>query len=357
MNKLKPSLSPENELPLPTPPNIPQWSENYCLQAYDPASAMGVWLHMGLPVYDAGLWHDITIVYLPGGEDLLIVKSFTPREWQPDGQPIGQPIGQPGRGPVGAMLRADYDAASGDWIWRFHGAAHRAKRSELHRGLMREAVAEPLRFELRFSGLARVWDLSRHVGDQVWAAEGVHWEQACAANGWIEYDGKRTSFSGTGIRDHSRGKRDTTHFGPHFWLNGAFPSGRCFGLLYIAPTPGQPQALNHAYVIRNGELEDAEVLALPADRSFPKPFEIRLRDAEGTHRITGELVHDMTFSFFAPNEILLGRDLEHAERYLNEGQIRWTWDGETGYGLGERTVKLGLDRKPDETSSKPVILG
>jgi hypothetical protein len=341
----KSTLSVENELPLSAPPDIPLWSENFCLQAWDPRAALGVWLHMGLPVYDAGLWHDITVVYLPGGEDLLVVKSFAPREWQQ------------GFGPAGAMLRADYDAATGEWVWRFHGIAHRTTRSQLHRALMHEAAAEPLRFELRFSGLSRVWDLTHYVGEQAWATDGAHWEQPCAVHGVIEVGGKRHDFSGTGIRDHSRGKRDTTHFGPHFWLHGAFPSGRCFGLLYVSGMPGQPVTLNRAYAVYDGVLEDAEVLALPADRLFPQPFEIRLRDRKGTHTIRGELLHDMTFSFFAPNEILIGRDVQRAERFLNEGQIRWTWDGETGYGLGERTVRIGSDRQPDEASSHAVIPG
>ena len=342
---IKPSLSAENELPLVTPPEIPLWSENYCLQSYDANADIGFWLHMGLPVYDSGLWHDITIVYLPGGEDLLVVKSFTPKEWQKDA------------GPVGAMLRADYDTASGEWVWRFHGVAHRARRSDLHRALLTESTAHPLRFELRFDGLSGIWDLTHYVGEQAWATNGAHWEQPCATSGWIEYDGRRVALNGTGIRDHSRGKRDTTHFGPHFWLHGAFPSGRCFGLLYVSPMVGQPSVLNRAYVVYGGELQDAEVVQLPADRSFQKDFEITLRDGKGTHRITGKLLHDMTFSFFAPNEILLGRDLARAERFLNEGQVRWNWDGETGYGLGERTVRIGPDRQPDEVSTTAVILG
>ena len=332
------SLSVEQELPLPQPPAIPNWSENYCLQAYDPATGHGFWLHLGLPVYDGGLWHDITIVYLPGGEELLVCKSFAPRE------------GQNAPGPIGAMLRADYDAASGDWVWRFLGVAHRVKRSELHRALMPETIAQPLRFELRFSGLSRVWDLTPDVGGQVWSAQGAHWEQPCRTIGWLEYAGQRLAFNGTGIRDHTRGKRDTTHFGPHFWMHGQFPSGKCFGLLYVSATEGQPKTLNRAYVVYDGELADAQVLALPADRDFVHGFELRFRDHKGEHRVTGELLHDMTFSFFAPNEILLGRDLQHAERFLGEGQVRWTWDGELGYGLAERTVRLGADRRPDQAS-------
>lgn len=329
--KIPPSLPIECELPVATPPAIPQWSENYCLQAYDPTSGFGFWFHAGLPVYDNGLWHDKVMVYLPGGESLLLAKGFSPRS------------GAETQGPRGSMLHGDYDETTGEWVWRFHGAASRVNRSVLTQGLKRDSAVEPLRFELRFAGLAPVWDLTGQIGKQVWSVSGAHWEQPCHVTGWVEVAGERHDIAGTGIRDHSRGARNFTNMGSHFWLHGQFPSGRAFGLIHVESADKQSQTLSHAYTVSEGKLVDAQIVSLPSERTFLQGLEVRFRDAHGEHRVTGELIHDAALTLRYPNEVLFGHDRSQPAHFLREGQIRWSWDGEIGYGLGERTSRLNPD--------------
>lgn len=319
-----PTIPAADEIPLETRPDLPNWSENYCMQAYDPAAETGVWLHCGLPIYDFDLWHDITIVYLPGGEEVLLAKGFGPR--------------RSGHDVPGPMLTGDYDEQSGDWVWRFHGAAVRANRRDLAAGPLNDGPVEPVRFELRFSGLSPVWDLKRDVVGQVWT--NAHWEQPCGVTGWVEYAGTRYPFDGSGIRDHSRGSRHFLYMGPHYWLHGQFPSGRAFGLLHVEPTSGQPKLLSKAYLVVDGQLEDVTVTALPADRTLPGAFDVILEGPRGTEHIRGELVHDMSITVEYPNELLFGYRPGKQQHLLREGQTRWTWDGEVGYGLGERTDTL-----------------
>ena len=336
-----PTMIPENEWPLPQPPAIDNWTENYCLQAWDPATEYGVWLHLGLPVYDQGVWHDMSIVYLPGGEEVLAIKGFAPRAWQKD------PL-------VGAMLRGDYDADSGIWTWRFHGSAIRYRRSELNGGRATDGPAESVRFELRYTPRAPVWDASGHVQNQTWSASGAHWEQHCDVEGWIEHEGQRSTFGGVGIRDHSRGQRNFKNMGPHYWLHGLFGDGSSFCVLYVSGLEPGVATLNKAYVVRDGQLEDAQVVALPADRSFKGPVEIVIRDSRGEHRITIELLHDCPFTIHYPNEHFYGLDSSGECHWVREGQARFTWGGKVGYGYVERSVKVGQNGRETLVSVSPV---
>jgi hypothetical protein len=243
------------------------------------------------------------------------------------------------------MLTAVYEEPTGDWIWRFRGAGTRCRRDDLARAAAIDGPVEPFEFELRFRGLSAVWDLKKEVVGQVWT--NAHWEQPCSTTGWVTFGGQRHEFTGTGIRDHSRGSRDFVYMGPHFWLHGQFPSGKAFGLLHIDPTSAQPRLLSSAYVAVDGELRDAKIVSLPTDRTFREPFEIVIETDKGPQRIRGELLHDMTFTVEYPNEILFGYRAGKPQHQLNEGQVRWTWDGETGYGLGERTEVRGADGSPE----------
>lgn len=87
-------------------------------------------------------------------------------------------------------------------------------------------------------------------------------------------------------------------------------------------------------------MRDAEVVLLPPDRSFEGPVHIVLRDQGREHHVRGELLHDMSFSIKYPDEFLLGYRDGAQQHWLRDGHMRWTWDGETGFGLGERSVVL-----------------
>lgn len=326
-----PGLSATHECPLPERPDIRNWSENFCLQAYDPSAEHGVWLHAGLPVYDFNLWHDITVIYLPGGSDVLLAKGLAPRG---SAATIS-----------GSMLGADYDEKCGEWTWHFHGGATRADRGQLAVAPAVGGPTEPLNFALRFRGMGPVWDLNTKADGKT-AFSHAHWQQSCWVEGSIEYGGSRITFEGKGIRDHSRGPRDMFNLGQHYWLCDQFPSGRAFSVVSVEATTVYPP-ISTAFIVENGTMRDAEVVSVPSDRSFEKPAEIVLREPGGDHRITGRLLHDMSFSIKYPDEFLLGYRDGAQQHWLREGQVRWTWDGETGYGLGERSVVLDASGNPE----------
>jgi hypothetical protein len=332
VNRTDPTmLAATDERPLAQRPDVSNWSENYCLPAYDPACGFGVWLHVGLPVDDFDVWHDITVVYLPGGREVLVAQGFGQRGGTSD--------------ICGSMLRGDYDDATGEWVMRFRGAGQRWDPQALATGPATGAAVEPLAFELRYHGLAEVWNLQRQVAGQTWG--NAHWEQPCTVRGWVEVGTERTPFNGTGMRDHSRGARDFSAMGQHYWLHGQMPSGRAFGVLHIDATTTQPRVLSTAYLVADGHLAEAEIVSLPGDRSFAAPFEVVVAGPDGEERIRGELVHDMAITIRYPNEIRFGCRPGQPQHLVREGQVRWQWGDEVGYGIGERSVTMAADGAPE----------
>jgi hypothetical protein len=43
-------------------PDLPNWSENYCLAAFDPGCGVGLWLHMGRWRKDLTMWREIVTI-------------------------------------------------------------------------------------------------------------------------------------------------------------------------------------------------------------------------------------------------------------------------------------------------------
>lgn len=318
----------ERELPLAERPDLANWTENYCLSAYDPRLDWGCWLHLGTLVGDFDTWEDITVVHAPGGTDVLLARGLAARSRS------GQP--------AGALLTGQFD---GQWTMRFTGEVQRATRAELLAGGLSHRPTEPLAFEFRYRPLAPVWDASRHVQGQSWSS--MHHEQPCTVAGWIESRGVRETFAGSGIRDHSRGARDFAGMGPHWWILGQFPSGRAFGVLHIDAVRTNPRTMSNAFIARDGQLYEAQIVALPNDKALEQPFEIVLQGPFGEERIHGELIHDAPLTMRYPNNLHLGRIIGEPAHFDREAQIRWTWDGEVGDGLCERTVTAGADGREE----------
>jgi hypothetical protein len=320
--------TPDIERPLEDRPDIPNRTETYELQAYDPNTEIGVWFHLGTPTYDTSLWEDLAVVYLPGGDELLIGKGFGRR---------------PGTADVsGSMVTADYEESTGDWIVRFHGALQRGSRSELSVRPAIDKRSEPVSCELRYHGLSPVWDMHDEITNQSWA--NAHWEQPCTVTGWVEVSRQRTTFDGVGVRDHSRGPRDFEGSGQHYWVHGQFPSGKAFGLLWIESNSAQPVLFDKGYLVAGGEIASAHIVKPPPeDRALDEPFDVVLEGPDGQVHIRGEMVHDVVFSVQYPHEWTFGYRTGEAQHHFWEGHARFEWDGEIGYGIVERSVTRAAD--------------
>jgi hypothetical protein len=78
---------------------------------------------------------------------------------------------------------------------------------------------------------------------------------------------------------------------------------------------------------------------LDAESQAFDPWRIELQIGDAVEEIRGEIIAPMPFSFVGPVEMTLGADrTPQASHVVYESQARLSWNGQTGYGLCERTV-------------------
>lgn len=158
------------------------------------------------------------------------------------------------------------------------------------------------------------------------------YEQLCTARGTVRVGGETWDFTGTGLRVHRQGRRDTSGFWGHCWPSALFPSGRGFGGLAFPERPDGGPTFNEAYVFDGGRVIPAVLVDPPWLRRLQPNGEdvsLTLRTAEGDVRIDGTTVVSAcmaggTHAEFAPA--------------LHQAGVRYTWDGEVTYGMLERSI-------------------
>jgi hypothetical protein len=158
------------------------------------------------------------------------------------------------------------------------------------------------------------------------------YEQLCTARATVRAGDREWTFTGTGLRVHRQGRRDTRGFWGHCWASALFPSGRGFGGLAFPPGPAGEPAYNEAYVFDGARMLPAVIVDPPWLRRLQPNGEdvsIRLRTSEGDVVIEAETV----MSACMPAGI-------HAEfaPALQQAGVRYRLDGEVAYGMMERSI-------------------
>lgn len=317
-------LDPADEAPHEIKSELPLWSENYCSQAYDPVRRIGVWLHMGRTHYKPDLWREVAVIYLPDG-DYVVVKGYGRNQHE--------------RGPGSATMRFAYDEPWNRWTKTLDGAGVHVPAGTAWGGLVPDGLHIPVSFELSFTGLHPTWDVGAEMRQQTWGHS--HYEQVCAVAGTIRWDDQELALAGTGIRDHTQGPRDYSTVHRHCWLHGAFPSGRGFILLDVDV---DGHRMRRAATFGRESTHDAELVETPMlghHREHSDPYRIRLRDHTGADAtIEATQLHVMPYGFMGASEVSLGYCPEAVSHQFYEAHTEFTWDGETGYGLTERSVRV-----------------
>jgi hypothetical protein len=320
----------EQETPLKPPfPDLPHWSENYCLAGHDPRTGVGFWLHLGRWRKDLEQWRETIIINLPDG-NVIAHRSYgnaLTREQGPGGSNYWIRILEKGR----------------RLLYGFDGAARRVPASQLRTGLLVDGPQERLRFELTFTSSADIWDLHKVGKRQEFLGTG-HIEQIGRIEGTIEIGSQSIVFSGKGNRDHSMGPRDTPTLKSHQWLQGYFENGLSF-LVYDAVLRSQPKPVFCEAVVYEGDklfdgrldyewrIDDADDAA--RNYGFSIEYEKGKLDIR-TERISATAY----LSFTVPNDIYIGvypggdpplTLLEQSTLLSLDGQVK-------GFGNFERTV-------------------
>jgi hypothetical protein len=345
-NLLNPfGTDPRTELPI-APVDQPLWTEYFYFHCYDPDQDTGISMHMGREPHDPSLYRATMGIYVPGGDELLSVKT----------------IGRGGHARGGGTGILDVTCVEPLRLWtvEFDGMVQPSTRSENMSSSHRDSVAIPAKVYLRYEARGPYWDLHAHMHGQKWGSE--HYEQLCKVTGEIEFGGKTYPINnGFGIRDHSRGPRDYAPVVSNLWANFSFPSGACIMVQYLVVDGSE---IVKAYIFRGdgSPLEVVEVVETPyiSTRETPdhscekdplldpslKQFKLVLKSSKGLETIEGELLHSFATTYISPNDELIGTALDVIDRgqsealQLTESACKYTWNGEVGYGTRERVIKL-----------------
>jgi hypothetical protein len=306
--------------------DVPLWSENYLSHAAFPASGAGLWLHQCRPAYDHDLWEEIAVVYLPG-DRFLVAKGAGPARGD--------------EGPWGAALRYRCVEPFAEWTKTFRGAARLVTGEHLRSGPLTDGLSVGVHLETTWRALGPAFDWD--VSELSWADDRSHYEQHCSVAGFLAFEGEQIELDGTGLRDHSWGPRDLSRIGRHIWAHAQFPGGRSFMIFHHVAPDGS--VVSHVVLDAGGGLHPAELVGpaplLDREDEAGHGYELTFRGRDGaTATLEAEVRQVATLGVTGMSEVVIGRPEPPASHLLFEGHTRFAWDGETGYGLTERTVRL-----------------
>lgn len=320
----------EQETPLKPPfPQLPHWSENYCLASFDPASGCGFWLHLGRWRKDLNLWRETVVINMPDGS-VVAHRGFGNALARDDG---------PGGSNYAIRILENRRHLS----YHYDGPAYRLDSAGMRKGLITDGPCEKLSFDLAFESNADIWDLHKVGQRQKFLGTG-HIEQIGRVHGNIRAGGQSIAYEGKGNRDHSMGPRDTPTLRSHQWLQGYFDNGVSF-LIYDAMLRNQDKPVFCEAVVYEGDKLYEGRLTYPwriddADDAR-KNFGFAIGYERGELRIeTTRIAGTAYLSFTAPNDIYLGvypggtpplTLLEQTTHLLLDGKVQ-------GFGNLERTV-------------------
>ncbi len=158
-------------------------------------------------------------------------------------------------------------------------------------------------------------------------------EQLCRATGFLEVDGKHYDIRGGANRVRRQSIRREAKLRGHVWQAALFPDGRGFGYIAYPDRTDGKQTYNEGYLFfGDGPLIPARVVQAPWLSSLTPSGEkvpCILEYDRGTVHIDGETTLS-TFIVLPPE---IGGGLQ-----LSQSIARYTWDGQRGNGMVERST-------------------
>ena len=312
------------------------WSENYLTYVWSPTNDVGIYIHLCRLPGEVALWDEVLFIALPD-ERWLVSKSVSPARPCDDGVAVNG-------------MRWVCDVPFQRWTKRFCGGAQLVTDAELADGALRDGDHVPVEFDLSCEAMSPAFDFGEAMADQAWATG--HYEQHVRIAGTLRFGGETLEISGTGLRDHSWGPRDYRRIGYTTWLNAQFPeSGRALMAVRATGVPPAP-SLAFATVYDDGQLLAATAADLPMAHSVEDAeagFSFALTVNGSETLVKCETLRATRASFLGPASLVLGTDQRPT---CNHDYIdtfaRFTWDGEVGYGIVDRTVDRYPGSEPPE---------
>ena len=162
---------------------------------------------------------------------------------------------------------------------------------------------------------------------------GYRMEQLFRGKGTLHIDGTSRDFTCSGLRVHRQSVRPMEAFRGHCWQSAVFPDGRAFG--YIAYPPAEDgSTYNEGYIYQDGKWYPATATRLPW------LTELQASDQDTSLELQSELGATRIDGVSALNSFKLFSEGEMAGFALQQGGGKYTWDGQTAYGMIERSTWL-----------------
>ncbi len=207
----------------------------------------------------------------------------------------------------------------------------------------------PCRMEMTYTGLSPMY------GGEMLKADGssieidpeksfakAHYEQHCAAKGFIECGGERLDIDGHGLRDKSWGLRHWQAIEWYRWCPMNF--GPDFGMMFNVMSDGTGGARPSGMVYRDGVYDDITACDLTSNwdkNEYQTDLVARIRTKAGkTYEVTGRVV-----ALIPLRNRRTTPDGQELTTRITEAMTEYRCDGKVGYGMSEYLDQI-IDGRP-----------
>jgi hypothetical protein len=201
------------------------------------------------------------------------------------------------------------------------------------------------------------WVESDGSAEQKMIDAGHRHEQLFSARGTLRAgDDPPVGFTASGLRIYRQGVRVMTGFQGHTWQAAVFPSGRAFGYTAFPDSPDGTAGYARGFVFDGSRMYPATPVDIPWLTTFqPEGGDVgfTVRSELGTHRVEARTTTSCATAGRAALATVAALNSGTADRdlFLHQGGARYTWDGESAYGMVERALPAGQVTVPGQAGA------
>lgn len=318
-----------DDYPIAQVPSDPFWTENYALTCNDPVNGIGFMAFLGRWCGDPELWREVVSIALPD-DRIICIKNYgrAATATVASASMLKVEVVKPG-----AQIRLVYD-----------GLASEQRRDDLLTRGLQPAQSQRCKFDITWTGIAPVWNMSGHAGHSTEIAGKLHIEQVGRGDGFIEFGGSRYEIRHAFTnRDHSRGVRVLDRFRRSCWVQGYFADDDIgFNVFAVEMFGHDGLAMSNASVTQSGKryvatVKSAEMINGAEDAR--RPFTVMIASELGEMAINvSETLTSSPLSAVSPWDVHHGILPGIPSIQIFEEAVRWSWQGKQGLGWSERCV-------------------
>lgn len=330
-------LTPEQELFFPSKPEDPEMRESTSIWLVEENGAFAfprIGIEGEAHSWDNRLYH---ANFAMGGGRILHDggRGLAPSPFGADGRPTIF-----GAGPLNFRMIEPFRR----WLVTFDGSVVEGHVAhQIAGGTLDSGKRLPLRFEVDLDMATPGWvqDNSPDKVAKMSAAEaadaasmGLGWriEHLFRAHGTLDVDGASRDFKANGLRIKRQSVRPLAQFRGHVWQSALFPDGSAFGYIAYPPAGDGSEPYNDGYIFRDGRMYPARAVKMPWLRRLVEEGDdatVELESELGITRIEGKT----TLSTFR----IHNAEMAEGRFNLQQTGAHYSWDGQTAYGMMERS--------------------